>query len=191
MSTATMSTREVMTSLALISSKSSAACSSSLRSSSSTSSSSAVSMMLCSSSTAASPSSSASSPRSGAVSRWTRETTSQVRGFSTTLSARTAGATASERRFAFFLATILGIVSPKTMTSSVITAVAIQVLLSLPKRSTMSTDESDEAAILTRLLPIRIALRVSSKCSTILSAMPARLSPPSRRLSRRTVLQEE
>ena len=84
-------------------------------------------MMLCSSSTATSPSSSASSPRSGAVSRWTSETTRYVSGFSTTLSARTAGATASERRLAFFFATILGIVSPKTMTATVTITVASQV----------------------------------------------------------------
>ena len=76
-------------------------------------------MMLCNSSTAASPSSSVSSPRIGPVMRWTRETTRSVRGFNTTLSARTAGATASDMRLAFFFATIFGTVSPKMMTATV------------------------------------------------------------------------
>ena len=156
-----MSTRAVMTSLTLISSKSSAERSSSLRSSSRTSSPSAVSMLLCSSSTAASLSSSGSSPRMGAVSRRTSETTSAVIGFRITDSARTAGATASERRLAFFLAAIFGIVSPKMMTAAVTMTVESQVYCS-PKATMAMTPASEDSAIFTKLLPIRIALSASS-----------------------------
>ena len=55
------------------------------------------------------------------------ETASSVRGFRITVSARTAGATARDMRLAFFFATILGIVSPKTMTATVTITVASQV----------------------------------------------------------------
>ncbi len=187
---ASTSTRAVMTSETEIWSNSMAACTSSDWSSSSTCSSSAVSMMLCSSSTASSSSASASLLR-GSVMRVMSFTTSQTRGKSRIVRMRTGTATPSAWRVAFSLATIFGMVSPKMMIVRVMAAVAIQTFLSLPVSAITRTEPRDEAAMFTRLLPMRIAERALSKDSVIFSAMPARLEPSSRRRSRRSVLQEE
>ena len=68
---------------------------------------------------------------------------------------------------AFFLVVILGMVSPKMITATVIMAVAIQVCLSFPAIRMTATVPREEQAMLTRLLPIRMAPRASSKWPAI------------------------
>ena len=92
---------------------------------------------------------------------------------------------------AAFLAVIFGMVSPKMMTSTVRITVAAQAYSSLPRSRMTSTEPSAEAAILARLLPMRMAESASSKRSVIFTAAPARGEPSSRKFSRRTVLHEE
>ena len=92
-------------------------------------------------------------------------------------------------RFALFFAIIFGIVSPKMMTSTVMTTVDTQAYLSSPAISITSTEPIDDAAMFTRLLPMSIAESVSSKRSIILTAIAALFEPPSRALSRRRRLQ--
>ena len=186
-----MSTRAVMASLALMSEKSSAERSSSLRSSSSTSSSSAVSMIDCSSCEAASSGSpSPVSPCRGRVMRCTSPTTSQMTGYRMTDSARMTYALRRAMPLAFCLATIFGIVSPKMMTSSVSTTVDTHVHCSPTSRMTI-TEPSDDAAMLTRLLPMRMALRVRSKWSRMPTAVFARRLPSSAAFSSRRRLADE
>ena len=76
-------------------------------------------------------------------------------------------------RFAFFFATIFGIVSPKMMTSTVVMTVESQVQLS-PAMSMTTTEAMDEVAMFTRLLPMSIAESESSNLSMTLSAILAR-----------------
>ena len=95
-----------------------------------------------------------------------------------------------ENAVAFFFALIFGIVSPNMMTSTVMTAVDTQASRSLRTIIT-AIDPMEDAAMLTRLLPIRIALSASSKRPVIFSAVPARFEPSSRMFSSRSSLQEE
>ena len=67
-----------------------------------------------------------------------------------------------DMEFAFFLAQILGIVSPKTMTRTVRIMVESHVSSSLPVIRITATEAREEAAILARLLPMRMALSASS-----------------------------
>ena len=55
----------------------------------------------------------------------------------------------------------------------------------------LSEEPIDESAIFTKLLPMSMALRASSKRSVIFTAMPAFFEPLSRAFSRRMTLQEE
>ena len=94
----------------------------------------------------------------------------------------------------FFFAKIFGMVSPKIMTRTVRTIVAIQVYLSLPIARITSTDASEEAAMLTRLFPMRIALSALSKLPVMRSAVRALRQPfafSSLMFSSLTVLQAE
>ena len=91
---------------------------------------------------------------------------------------------------ASFLALILGIVSPKMMTTMVIIAVETQAYCSL-RTSITAIEPIEEAAILTRLLPTRIAEMASSNLLAILKATDALLLPLSLSCSRRTLLQAE
>lgn len=93
-------------------------------------------------------------------------------------------------RFAFFFATIFGIVSPKMMTSTVVMTVESQVQLS-PAMSMTTTEAMDEVAMFTRLLPMSIAESESSNLSMTLSAILAPRFPPSAADSRRMRLAEE
>ena len=94
-------------------------------------------------------------------------------------------------RFALVLAIIFGIVSPKITISTVMTTVDTHAYLSSPATRMTSTEPIDEAAMLTKLLPMRIAESVSSKRLIILTAIAAFLEPPSLALSRRIRLQLE
>lgn len=89
------------------------------------------------------------------------------------------------------MALIFGIVSPKIMTSTVRIIVASHAYSSPPVTSMTATEASDDAPILARLLPIRIALSASSKCSVIYTAIFARFEPSSRAFSRRMTLHDE
>jgi len=91
---------------------------------------------------------------------------------------------------AFFLAVILGIVSPKIMTAVVITTVDTHVYSS-PRARIAATEPSEEAAILTRLLPTRMAERALSKFSVIFKAAFAFSSPSSAWFSILILLHEE
>ena len=97
----------------------------------------------------------------------TSRTTHQTAGYSTTFSTRRMPAKASAKRFGFFLATIFGIVSPKMMMSSVVTTVAAvaQAPSGAASRTEIRmamTDEIVEAAMLTRLFPMRMVERAVS-----------------------------
>ena len=189
MSMAMMSTRAVMTSEAEMSAKSIAALTSSEASSSRTSSSSAISIIVCSSSRAASLSSSSTSG-SMFVIRFTSVTTIAVTGFKMIIRALIGYANFIAKLVAFFLALILGIVSPNMMTRTVITAVDTHAYCSL-RSSITAMEPIEEAAILTRLLPTRIVEMASSNFSAILKATVAFLLPLSLSCSRRTLLQAE
>ena len=94
-------------------------------------------------------------------------------------------------RLALFLAQIFGMVSPKMMMTTVMISVPSQVSLSLPLSRSTSTEVSEEAPMLARLLPMRMVLSASSKCSAMRRATPARFEPSSFSFSRRMLLQEE
>ena len=147
-------------------------------------------MMDCSSSTASSglPASCSGSLQ---VIRWISFTTSQIRGQSTTIMKRTGLAWRRATVLGFFLVLILGMVSPKMITRMVRIRVASQAYSSPPVIRITSTEARDEAPMLARLLPMRMALRASSKRSAIRRAREARLEPPSFMPSSRMVLQEE
>ena len=93
-------------------------------------------------------------------------------------------------RVAFCFAMIFGMVSPKITTMMVIRIVDSQVKDAPSSRSTRM-ELSDEAAMLTRLFPIRIVDRESSNFSASFSARAALLSPSSAKFSRRIWLHEE
>ena len=155
-------------------------------SSSSTSSSSAVSMMECSSSADRSPPLS-SSPFSGFVMRRTKPTDAAVRGLKTSIRARTGPDRRSAKRVAFRSARIFGTVSPTMMTTTVRISVDTQVYPAPMRRIAMIAPR-DEAAILTRLLPMRIAESALSNRSSTLRATCAFRFPFSARCSSLTRL---
>ena len=78
--------------------------------------------------------------------------------------------------FAFFFATIFGMVSPKIMTSTVVITVESQVQCS-PKSSMTTTEAIDEVAMFTRLLPMSMAERESSNLSMTFRATLAPFEP--------------
>ena len=82
-------------------------------------------------------------------------------------------------------------VSPKMMITTVMMTVPSHTFSVLPVSFTTSTVMREEAAMFTRLLPMRMAPRASSKRSAIFAATPARLEPSSRRCSSRRLEQEE
>ena len=190
-SMACMSTRLVMHSCAAASEKSRAFCIISERSSSSTPSSSAVSIMSENSSTASSGSSSSASGFTFFVRIPMSRVTTKMSGRNTIFRNETVPAASRAKRLAFFLAVILGMVSPRMMTSTVTTAVATQVYLSFPQRTITSTEEREEQAMFTRLLPIRMALKESSKLRMISSTLPAFRSPSALICSMRSSFTEE
>ena len=120
----------------------------------------------------------------------TRPTTIKVTGLRMIISAMMGYAKESENLVAFFLAVILGMVSPKMMTATVIAAVDTQVYFS-PSASMTATDPMEDAAMLTRLLPTRMVDSASSNLLAIQTASPAFLFPLSRSCSKRTLLQAE
>ena len=93
-------------------------------------------------------------------------------------------------RVAFCFAMIFGMVSPKITTMTVIRTVDSQVNED-PNRFNTRMELRDDAAILTRLFPIRIVDRESSNRSASFSARAALLFPSSAKFSRRIWLQEE
>ncbi len=159
-STADTSTRAVITSLTQTSINSKAFCINSERVSLSTLSSSATSRMDCNSSTAL-PSSSNFSPLKGKVIILDRPIIRRTMGVRTKIRPRTAGCNTNTRRLAFFLATILGMVSPKIMTAMVSRAVPAQVHWA-PMKVMTSTEAMEELAMFTRLLPMRMVDRAFS-----------------------------
>ena len=127
-------------------------------------------MMDCSSSTAASCASSSSTAGAGS-----REATASVSftahhtsGQRITEISRTGPAIATERRLAFFLARIFGIVSPNMITRSVTITVAAVVhspsdAFAAAAADSAITELMEDAATFTRLLPMRIAPSAVSK----------------------------
>ena len=91
---------------------------------------------------------------------------------------------------AFFLAMILGMVSPKIITAMVSTTVDTHVQLS-PMSFTTMREPSEEVAMFTRLLPTRMADRVLSNFSMIRRASLALEDPDSAAFSSRSLLAEE
>ena len=81
-------------------------------------------------------------------------------------------------------------VSPTITTATVTMAVASQVYCS-PKVLIAITEAREDRAIFTKLLPIKIALSTSSKCSISFSARAAPRLPLSARLARRMRLAED
>ena len=123
------------------------------------------------------------------MSRLTPATTTRVTGLKSAISTRTGRENISVSRVALREARILGIVSPKMITSSVTISVASQVYPTAFSLNT-STEASADEAIFTRLFPTRMVLSARSKRSWIHSASAARLLPSSFSCSRRTLLQE-
>ena len=93
-------------------------------------------------------------------------------------------------RLAFFFATIFGMVSPKIMTSMVVTTVESQVQWSPAMRMT-TTEAMEEVAMFTRLLPMSMAESESSNLSMTLRAILAPREPPSAAASSLMRLAEE
>ena len=88
------------------------------------------------------------------------------------------------------MALIFGMVSPNMITMTVTTTVDSHAY-PLPISFMMMTDPMEDAAMFTRLFPVSIAPRASSKFSSMPKALAARLSPLSFRFSILILLQEE
>ena len=81
-------------------------------------------------------------------------------------SRETAGVNEIAVLVAFLFAVILGIVSPKIITTIVRMRVPTHDHLSVPNAVITRTETREEAAMFTRLFPMRIVDSMSSKCLT-------------------------
>ena len=97
-------------------------------------------------------------------------------GVRSTISTRRDGVTARATASAFCLARLLGEISPKISTTTVMTTVE-RVTPASPTNRTNSTVAMDAAAILTMLLPMRMVESSTSYCSDRRRAAAARLLP--------------
>ena len=189
-STATMSTRGTRISCTVMSSNSMADWMISVSWLSSTPSSSTVSMMVFSSSSVTLGCSSSPAERRP-VSSCLSLTKNHTTGENSVRRNAMTPATCKAKASGLSLAKLLGRISPKISTSSVMPKVAMAGPLVGPHRAVAATVASEALAMFTMLLPIRMVEMVLSKSSATFRAVFARLLPSSALLRMRILLKEE
>ena len=114
----------------------------------------------------------------------------QIKGVMTNINTRKGAAIAFAKDSAFSLARLLGSISPKISTKTVITSVATPTL-PLPRYLVKSTVARAEESIFTTLFPISMAVSALSKLSHIYMAFCALLFPSSASFLSLILLQAE